>query len=47
MRPSEAISEVERAIQKRNRRLIQRIMKTGEQLPDWVGKDLQLESQGS
>jgi hypothetical protein len=47
MRPSEAVNVVEQAIQKRDRRVMQRIMKTGEQPPDWVGKDLQLGSQGS
>ncbi len=47
MRPSEAISKVEQAIRERDHRVMQRIMKTGEQPPDWVGKDLPLESQGS
>jgi hypothetical protein len=47
MSPSEAVSEVEQAIQKRDHHVMLRIMKTGEEPPDWVSRDLQTSSQGS
>ena len=40
MRPLEAVSEVKQAIQKRDHRVMLETMRTGEQLPDWVGRDL-------
>ena len=40
MRDSEAVSEVKEAIRKRDKLARRRASRTGEKLPEWVGKDL-------